>query len=871
MFRSYPVWVSLFVFSLMLPAFAGAQKPAEPSSSTMPSWMQPYRGPSRRDIGADTIVGKVLCGYQGWFRAPGDPTGGGWVHWSRNRNRIAPETLTFEMWPDMTEYSPEEQYPADGFTYPDGKQATLFSSANPKTVERHFDWMQRYGIDGVLVQRFLGGLDGAEGSVKAARVLGAVRNAANRTGRVFAVEYDMSGVPPERALAVMQKDWKFLVDEMKITDDPRYLKQNGKPVIAIFGFFKDRFSGDWANRIIDAFHSQDKYGVFLIGGCQWWWRTEKDPDWMKAFRRLDAIKPWNVGNWGTYSGIPGARTDYWAEDQAEAKRAGMLYLPVLYPGFSWNNLQRNPADTPGIPRLGGQFLRTQFETVVKEKIDQVFVAMFDEVDEGTAIFKVTNTPPTPGHFVTFEGKPSDFYLKLTGEGTRLVHEDVKRRGVLKSASAKIASKPRNYRFDKKISREVLENYLTRSISMEGLLNGRGDLEDNIRMLKSTGAKFIGRSLCLWAGEANLLRNLQRAKVQIPRVHAADPEMILQACVFEIVTTQVEQIPVPDWAFKAMGQPVEKRNFRYADMLSLDGRRHNQWGRGSSVPDVSRPETKLWFYFLAASYIDLGIEAIHFGQAELMNGSDPSLEHWDQVLTLVRSYAAKHARRHMVLCDAHVPGGGLVREGRLLLDFHSFPLRIMEVPEKPQEAILKLGFSDGIYNRSKGGRTYSGWKCEHLPYLVEIDNWGASRQPGQAKAGGIWVWGYDEITWFAHQSKAYRADWLRYARDWVQKTDPSGHLQMPGSRTMRSPLDNKRWYYANVPSVAVPEGLGDEEAIRDLWADDGEGESPSVQLSRTPKGVFAWRLLPRWARPTRARPPDLSARRFAIRRTAFGRL
>jgi len=59
-----------------------------------------------------------------------------------------------------------------------------------------------------------------------------------------------------------------------------------------------------------------------------------------------------------------------------------------------------------------------------------------------------------------------------------------------------------YQFDGKLSREVLENYLARSITMEGLFNGQGDLDDNLRMLKSTGAKFIGRSLCLWGGEAN---------------------------------------------------------------------------------------------------------------------------------------------------------------------------------------------------------------------------------------------------------------------------------------------------------------------------------------------------------------------------------
>jgi hypothetical protein len=74
---------------------------------------------------------------------------------------------------------------------------------------------------------------------------------------------------------------------------------------------------------------------------------------------------------------------------------------------------------------------------------------------------------------------------------------------------------------------------------------------------------------------------------------------------------------------------------------------------------------------------------------------------------------------MVLCNGHTPSGGLVYAGKLLLDFHAFPLRIKENPVKAQDAILQVGFSDGIYNRSKSGVTFSGWKCEHLPYLVEL--------------------------------------------------------------------------------------------------------------------------------------------------------
>ena len=70
-----------------------------------------------------------------------------------------------------------------------------------------------------------------------------------------------------------------------------------------------------------------------------------------------------------------------------------------------------------------------------------------------------------------------------------------------------------------------------------------------------------------------------------------------------------------------------------------------------------------------------------------------------------------------------------------------------------------------------------------------------------------------------RAERYRAEWLRYAHDWVQETDPNGHLQMPGSRTLRSPRDGMRWYHANRPSAAVSDGLGDETAIRSIWTSD----------------------------------------------------
>ena len=115
-----------------------------------------------------------------------------------------------------------------------------------------------------------------------------------------------------------------------------------------------------------------------------------------------------------------------------------------------------------------------------------------------------------------------------------------------------------------------------------------------------------------------------------------------------------------------------RNFHYAEMLYPDGHFVNHWGDGSSVPDMSRLETRMWFYFLATSYIDVGIEAIHVGQVGLMDNNDPGHAGWLDMLGRVRAYAHQHARRHLLICDAHTPTGGYVENRGCCLIFTLFP-------------------------------------------------------------------------------------------------------------------------------------------------------------------------------------------------------
>lgn len=386
---------------------------------------------------------------------------------------------------------------------------------------------------------------------------------------------------------------------------------------------------------------------------------------------------------------------------------------------------------------------------------------------------------------------------------------------------------RSYAFsDGNIPRNVLDSYLSRSILQAEYLNTPGFYndgpnpykEDDFRMLKDLGAKFIGRAIYSWDIPEAFTDPafLANAKERVDQLHAYDSEVIFQACLFEIVSTKVTQVTVPSRVFEAFGLPVEARNFDYALMLNDAGKFVNHWRDGASVPDITRLETQLFFYFMASEYIDIGIEALHFGQVELMamHEDGSGVEAWNTVLEKVRDYARTHARRGTVLCDGHMFSGGMVREGRLLFDFVSFPMRVKEVVGDPQKGELKKFHLDAIYGRTKGGITPSGWRCDHSPYIVELDNFGISDRPGTPNINDHYTWGYDEISWFANQPETYRNEFLKYADAWIERVDPNGFIQMPGSRVITGASGNR--YRANTPSEACPIGMGQEQTIKEIW-------------------------------------------------------
>ena len=403
----------------------------------------------------------------------------------------------------------------------------------------------------------------------------------------------------------------------------------------------------------------------------------------------------------------------------------------------------------------------------------------------------------------------------------------------------------NFAFNGSMSAEVLGNYLSRAITHYGIgfynKYKTTNLDDDLRMFANMGAKYIGRAAAVWtSGFADDGYFFYMCEKMAAKAHEADPDYLLQACVFEAVKKQsVDIIPIPAYVFGAFGLNAQKRCFRYDDMIFTNGMYVNHWGPDSSVPDITRIETRMYFFYRASQFIKAGYEGIHYGQVRLIGRNDTDFRCWGEVIAMTREYAAAHARRRYVVIDAHTLGE-LRSLGPEFFDFNAFPIRLKEVLDKPMECICEEGYLDSVFNEAD---------ASYKPFLVEFDNFGITAAPGVATPESHYAWGYDEITWFAIQSAGYRHKFLRYITEWVNARYPNGWVQFPSRRVIKQPVkfiwadpsdewlrDAKTWegcgceiladgsaslsrtyYSANNPSAACPFGFGDEDAIRELIA------------------------------------------------------
>ena len=393
-------------------------------------------------IDASTLNNKVMFGYQGWFTTPDDgATTNPWHHYFDGGNNQIP---VVDFWPDITEFDDNELFDT-GLLLPDGSAAKVPSAYTLKTVKRHMKWLADYELDGIFLQRFVNELEDSRYLNFRNQVLNNVMLGAEDYGRTFAVMYDISSGENINRFEKIKQDWIALVD-FNIIASPNYLNHNDLPVVSVWGIGFNHhgytYTAAEAADLIDFFQNNPNpaYRATVMGGIPTYWRqrindSETEAAWQDVYESLDIISPWSVNRYTDNNTADNFKNnlihpDKLYIDNLNTNGNNISYLPVIWPGFSWGNLQIKHGQSPiynEVPRNKGEFFWKQAYNVIDEGVNMIYIAMFDEIDEGTAMFKCATTQdkvPTPTQFtgeqqfisldVDEHNLESDYYLKLAG-------------------------------------------------------------------------------------------------------------------------------------------------------------------------------------------------------------------------------------------------------------------------------------------------------------------------------------------------------------------------------------------------------------------------------------------------------------------------
>ncbi|WP_245886540.1 discoidin domain-containing protein [Umezawaea tangerina] len=369
--------------------------------------------PARAASPPGDVVGKITVGYQGWFAAPGDGSPiNAWWHWADNWGQApSPANTAITAWPDMRDYS--RGFPTAYQNLGNGQPATLFSSYDQQTVDTHFRWMRENNCDTAALQRF--NPFGGEGPTRDGMAV-KVRSAAEANGRKFYIMYDVTNW--SNMQSEIKTDWTAKMSAL--VSSPAYARQNGKPVVCIWGFgFNDPgrpFAPGPCQDVITWFKAQ---GCYVIGGVPTHWRTETEDSrtgFAGVYRSFDMLSPWMVGRIGNVADTDRFYTNVNQPDQAECNARGIDYQPCVLPG-----------DLPARHRAHGDFMWRQFYNMVRLGAQGIYISMFDEYNEGNQIAKTAETqafvPVGSGMLALDEDGTAcsaDYYLRLTGDGGRML-------------------------------------------------------------------------------------------------------------------------------------------------------------------------------------------------------------------------------------------------------------------------------------------------------------------------------------------------------------------------------------------------------------------------------------------------------------------
>ena len=374
----------------------------------------------------NSYQGLVMCGYQGWFACPGDGSdyGPSWAHYSDKWQfpRIFEPGVGrsgIDFWPEVSEYEVTYETPR-GFELPDGTRPRVISSYDESTVNVHFRWMKEYGISGVFMQRFASQINNPTAKQLSDKVLESAMKASNEHGRAICMMYDLVGLGSECSVDLMIEDIRAVTQKYNFFDREAgqryYLYHEGKPLIAFVSVDENaNYTVADAQRLVDTCQEMG-FSIMLSGPTYW---REGGGDFPYSTTSLhalikdaDILTPWYVGRYD-HDGTAGAHGGKFSnfknavvkKDKEWLDRNGVEFAPLCFPGYS--DLMMHP-NNKEFKRAGGDFFWSQVYNSVAIGCKMIYVAMFDEIDEGTAIFKCLRKCEVPSsefhseYYVVFE-------------------------------------------------------------------------------------------------------------------------------------------------------------------------------------------------------------------------------------------------------------------------------------------------------------------------------------------------------------------------------------------------------------------------------------------------------------------------------------
>jgi hypothetical protein len=228
--------------------------------------------------------------------------------------------------------------------------------------------------------------------------------------------YDVTGwtsMQPE-----IKADWTAKMSAH--TASSAYARQNGKPVVCIwgFGYFDNNHPWD-AGTCLDVVNWFKGQGCYVIGGVPREWRTGDGgsrPGFIDVYHAFNMLSPWMVGAIGDANGSDWIYQNLNVPDQADCTAHGIDYQPCVLPG-----------DVSARQRVHGDFMWRQFYNMVRVGAQGIYISMFDEYGEGNQIAKTAETaamvPAGSGLWALDEDGTacsSDYYLRLTADGGRML-------------------------------------------------------------------------------------------------------------------------------------------------------------------------------------------------------------------------------------------------------------------------------------------------------------------------------------------------------------------------------------------------------------------------------------------------------------------